>query len=85
MHASRRRVADRTPKLETKSGVRYVSAAFSHTTVLARLATMSWFIAKNVDPTINAIDIVRFKCCGAMTTETASGQVDHVAVRSFIR
>ena len=80
--AARRRVAVSTPKLETRSGVRYVNATLIHTTAFACPATttLSWFIAKNVEPTISAIVVVRFRWCGARATTAASRQVDQVSV-----
>jgi len=80
-----RRVAERTPKLDTTSGVRYVNAALSQTSAVARPSSMtpSWFIAKNAVPTINATGTVLLRCCGSTITDTSSRLVDHVDVVPF--
>src|SRR3954471_10221898 len=46
---------------------------------------LSWFMAKNTEPTANAMQSVRFRCWGAPTTDAASRHVDQVAVRSLMR
>ena len=73
-------MADRSPKLETSSGVRYVSATLSQATAVARpwRTTPSWFMAKNTVPTISATESVRLRCCAARTSLTISRGVDQV-------
>ena len=75
-------MADGTPRFDTTSGVRYVSAAFAQTAGVAWPAstTQSWFMANNATPTDSATVMVLRRYLGWATTRSSSVRagVEHV-------